>query len=152
MLAMGRLIYMVRIFQDGADRLGPFWTLTTLILSLYMTSTLTSSIAQYLSSPDSSNNSNLPLLSTAITTVYLYGLGVPALLWGTTRWLGIGQWGVAGALGLYGYAMGIYVPISLLCLAPVGILRWILVGAGAATSGYFLFRNIYPILASVSSG
>jgi len=83
-------------------------------------------------------NSNLPLLSTAITTTYLYGLLVPALLWGATKWLSIGEWRVAEALGVYGYAMAVYVPISLLCLIPVGILRWVLVGAGAASSGVFM--------------
>lgn len=118
--------------------LGPFWTLTTLILCLYTTSTLTSSITQYLASPTLHPNSNLPLLSTAITTTYLYGLLVPALLWGATKWLSIGEWGVAEALGVYGYAMAVYVPISLLCLIPVGILRWVLVGAGAASSGVFM--------------
>jgi len=34
--------------------------------------------------------------------------------------------------------MAVYVPISLLCLIPVGILRWVLVGAGAASSGVFM--------------
>jgi hypothetical protein len=71
--------------------------------------------------------------------VYFYGIGVPALLWGATKWLKVGEWGVAEALGVYGYAMTVFVPISLLCLIPVGILRWALVGAAAASSGYFLY-------------
>ncbi|WWC65313.1 uncharacterized protein I303_107930 [Kwoniella dejecticola CBS 10117] len=135
---------------DGQiDLYGPFWTLTTLILVLYITSTSISSITQYLSS--SHANSNLPLLSTAVSVVYFYGLGLPALLWGATKWLGVGEWGVAEALGLYGYAMGVYIPVSLLCLIPVGILRWVLVFGGAASSGYFLVQNIYPVLASADN-
>ena len=157
---------------------GPFWTLTTLILTLYTTATLTASITLYLASPSSRPNSNLPLLSTAVTITYIYGIVVPALLWGTTKWLAIAEWGVAEVLGIYGYAMTVYVPISLLCLIPVGILRWILVGGGAASSGYFMLvglvdtrlsmcfipsdsvdmifgnphsvRNIHPVLANVS--
>lgn len=118
---------------------GPFWTLTTLILTCHTTSTLTSSISEYLSTKgDSHVGSNLPLLSTAISTIYVYGLLWPALLWAGTRWFGVGEWGVSHALGLYGYAMGVFVPISLLCLIPVGILRWTLVGLGAGSSGYFL--------------
>ena len=117
---------------------GPFWTLTTLILTLYTTATLTSSITQYLASPLSAPNSNLPLLSTAITTTYVYGLLLPSLLWGVTKWLSIGEWGVAEALGIYGYAMAVFIPISLLCLIPVGVLRWVLVGLGAISSGYFM--------------
>lgn len=34
---------------------------------------------------------------------------------------------------------------------PVNILRWSLVALAFGLSGYFLFRNIYPILASVST-
>lgn len=117
---------------------GPFWTLTTLILILYTTSTLTASISQYLADPESHPNSNLPLLSTAVSTVYLYGLGFPALLWAATKWLGLGQWGPVEALGLYGYAMGVYIPVGLLCLIPIGIMRWVLVGLGAVSSGFFL--------------
>jgi hypothetical protein len=91
-----------------------------------------------LSDPDQHITTNLPLLSTALSVVYIYGLLVPALLWGATKWLGIGDWSVAEALGTYGYAMGVFVPISFLCLIPVGILRWVLVAAGAASSGFFL--------------
>lgn len=117
---------------------GPFWTLTTLILVLYTTSTLTSSITRYLSDPKQHITTNLPLLSTALSTVYIYGLGVPVLLWAAIKWLGIGQWSLVEALGLYGYGMSVFIPVSLLCLIPVGILRWVLVGAGAASSGSFL--------------
>ena len=65
-------------------------------------------------------------------------MGVPAALWGVTKWLSVGEWGVAEALGIYGYAMSVFVPISLLCLIPIGILRWALVGLGAVSSGYFM--------------
>lgn len=122
----------------GSLTIGPFWTLTTLILILYTTSTLTASITQYLASPDTQTPSNLPLLSTAASVVYVYGLVVPSLLWAMTTWLGVGDWRVVEALGIYGYAMGIFIPISLLCLIPVGIMRWALVGLGAVSSGYFM--------------
>ncbi|TXT12956.1 hypothetical protein VHUM_01357 [Vanrija humicola] len=131
---------------DGqVDLYGPFWTLTTLILLLYTTSTLTSSLQQYMAGQPVV--SNLPLLSTATTLVYLYGLALPAALWALTRWLGVGSWGPAEALGVYGYAMSVFIPVSLLCLIPVGIARWAFVGLGAASSGFFLVTNIYPVLA-----
>jgi hypothetical protein len=123
------------LIERNSDPPGPFWTL---ILVLYTTSTLTASISQYLSDPDQHLATNLPLLSTATSIIYIYGLVVPALLWAATKWLGVADWSIAEALGTYGYAMSIYIPISLLCLIPVGILRWVLVGAGATSSGYFL--------------
>ena len=70
--------------------------------------------------------------------MYVYGLGIPAVLWAVTTWLGVADWGIVEALGIYGYAMGVFVPVSLLCLIPVGILRWVLVCVGAASSGYFM--------------
>ena len=127
-----------RAIRSGRLTTGPFWTLTTLILALYTTSTLTASITQYLSDPTAQPTSNLPLLSTATSVIYLYGLGVPALLWAATTWLGVGEWRVVEALGIYGYAMSVFIPVSLLCLIPVGILRWVLVGGAALSSGYFM--------------
>ncbi|ODO05876.1 hypothetical protein I350_04937 [Cryptococcus amylolentus CBS 6273] len=141
-------LFNLAYYQTDSS-LGPFWTLTTLILILYTTSTLTISIAQYLNSDPVS--SSLPLLSTATSTVYLYGLLVPSLLWGATKWLGIGEWGIAEVLGVYGYSMGVFIPISLLCLIPVGIVRWVLIILGGISSGYFLVRNIYPVLASAEN-
>ncbi|WWD20818.1 hypothetical protein CI109_105295 [Kwoniella shandongensis] len=135
--AVLKRLSMAMIPRPGfISEICPFWTLTTLILVLYTTSTLIASITQYLNSSHAS--SNLPLLSTAVSVVYFYGLAVPALLWGATKWLGVGDWGVAEALGIYGYAMGVYIPISLVCLIPVGILRWALVAGGAVSSGFFL--------------
>ncbi|KIR27809.1 hypothetical protein I307_02729 [Cryptococcus deuterogattii 99/473] len=54
----------------------------------------------------------------ATSAIYVYGLLVPSLLWGATKWLGVGEWGIAEALGIYGYAMSIFIPLSLLCLIP----------------------------------
>lgn len=42
------------------------------------------------------------------------------------------------------------VRIQILCVIPVPIVRWVLVGIAFGLSGYFLTVNIYPILASVS--
>ena len=41
--------------------------------------------------------------------------------------------------------------VQILCVIPVPILRWVLVGVAFALSGSFLVANVYPILASVSS-
>jgi len=38
---------------------------------------------------------------------------------------------------------------QILCVIPVPFLRWALVFAAFASSGYFLVMNVYPVLASV---
>jgi hypothetical protein len=40
---------------------------------------------------------------------------------------------------------------QLLCIIPVPIVRWVCVGIAFGLSGYFLFVNVYPVLAAVSS-
>ena len=38
---------------------------------------------------------------------------------------------------------------KVLCIIPVPLLRWILVGLALGFSGFFLLTNIYPVLATV---
>ncbi|KIP12855.1 hypothetical protein PHLGIDRAFT_113442 [Phlebiopsis gigantea 11061_1 CR5-6] len=136
-----------------ADLYGPFWTLTTLIFSLFVFSSLASSIAAYLSDPEASSPTDpleydFGLLSTAVGLVYAYGLGVPILLWLGLRYLGVGEWSVVEAVALWGYGQFVWIPVSVLCVIPVPIVRWVLVGLAFLLSGYFLISNTYPVLAS----
>ncbi|KAI0311083.1 Yip1-domain-containing protein [Amylostereum chailletii] len=137
--------------NPSPDLYGPFWSLTTLIFSLFITSSLASSIASYLSSEPI--NYDFELLSVAVGLVYAYGIGVPVVLWGVLRyWSVVGHggegWGVVEALGVWGYAMFVWIPVSILCIIPVAIVRWVLTGVAFGLSGYFLVANVYPILAS----
>jgi len=45
--------------------------------------------------------------------------------------------------------MFVWIPIAALCVIPIRIVRWVLVLVAFLQSGYFLTRNVYPILASV---
>ncbi|EKM59703.1 uncharacterized protein PHACADRAFT_250374 [Phanerochaete carnosa HHB-10118-sp] len=136
-----------------ADLYGPFWTLTTLIFSLFVFSSLASSIAAYLSDPGAASPTNpieydFGLLSTAFGLVYAYGLGIPILLWLGLRYLGVGEWSIVETVALWGYGQFVWIPVSLLCVIPVPILRWVLVGLAFLLSGYFLIVNTWPILAT----
>ncbi|KAF7800018.1 hypothetical protein EIP86_011261, partial [Pleurotus ostreatoroseus] len=100
-----------------ADLYGPFWTLTTLIFSLFVFSSLASSIAVYLSDPAGSSPTDaleydFGLLSTAVGIVYAYGLAVPILLWLGLRYLGVGEWSVIEAIALWGYGHFVWIPVS----------------------------------------
>ncbi|KAI0251848.1 hypothetical protein BJV78DRAFT_1207198 [Lactifluus subvellereus] len=127
--------------NPAPDLYGPFWTLTTLIFSLFVTSSLAHSIVSYLSSDPVEYD--FALLSTAVGLVYAYGIGVPVMLWAVLRYAGIGEgWAVVEVVAVWGYAMFI------LCIIPVPILRWTLAGVGFTVSGYFLISNVYPVLVS----
>lgn len=94
------------------DLYGPFWTLTTLIFALFLSSSLGASIAKYLSSSDAEYDYNFQLLSIAVTIVYSYGLAVPVLLWLALRYIGVGEWSVIEALSVWGYAQFVWIPVA----------------------------------------
>jgi len=143
--------YLSTHLNPSPDLYGPFWTLTTLIFTLYLSSSLASSISSFLSSPDSTFEYDFGLLSISVTLVYVYGIGLPVLIWIALRYMGVGEWSVVEAVAIWGYAMFVWIPVSILCVIPVPILRWILVGIAFALSGYFLVANVYPILASAEA-
>ncbi|KAE9402652.1 Yip1-domain-containing protein [Gymnopus androsaceus JB14] len=133
------------------DLYGPFWTLTTLIFTLFLSSSLAASISAYLSSADQEYDYDFGLLSLAMGIVYAYGLGLPILLWLALRYMGVGEWSMVDAVAIWGYALFVWIPVSILCVIPVPLFRWVLVFLAFASSGYFLVRNVYPILASAEA-
>lgn len=97
---------------NPADLYGPFWTLTTLIFALYLSSSLGASIAAYLSAKGAEYDYDFQLLSVAVSLVYAYGLGVPVLLWLGLRYLGVGEWSVVEAISVWGYGQFVWIPVS----------------------------------------
>ncbi|KAH8990833.1 Yip1-domain-containing protein [Lactarius akahatsu] len=141
------LTYTSAHLTPAPDLYGPFWTLTTLIFTLFITSSLAHSIVSYLSSDPVEYD--FALLSTAVGLVYAYGIGVPVLLWGALRYAGISEgWTMVEAVTVWGYAMFVWIPVSILCIVPIALLRWILSGIAFGLSGYFLVANVYPVLVS----
>ncbi|KAG0703589.1 hypothetical protein DFH29DRAFT_981893 [Suillus ampliporus] len=129
---------------DQTTRKGPsgFWT-----VDYYQPYFDVDTISSYLSAPGVAYEYDFGLLSLAATIVYIYAFAVPILLWLALRYFGVGEWGVVEALGVWGYSLFVWVPVSILCVVPIPILRWILVGTAFCLSGYFLVANVYPILA-----
>ncbi|KZT50790.1 Yip1-domain-containing protein [Calocera cornea HHB12733] len=134
---------------EGPDLYGPFWTLTTLILSLFVSSSLASSVSSYLSSE--ATDYNWTLLSVAVSLVYAYGLGLPVAVWAALTWLGVQECSVVECLSIWGYAMTVWIPTALLCIIPVPLLRWGLTLLAALISLAFIIRNVYPILATAEA-
>ena len=102
--------YVANYLTPSPDLYGPFWTLTTLIFALFVFSSLASSIVAYLS--DEPVVYNFHLLSIAVTLVYAYGLGFPALLWIALRYLGVNDWSLIEAIALWGYGQFVWIPVA----------------------------------------
>ena len=99
-------------FSGGLDLYGTFWVPTTLILALFMSSSLAASIASYLSAPGAEYDYDFALLGLATTIVYAYAFGLPIGLWLILRYMGVGEWGVVDALGIWGYGLFVWIPVS----------------------------------------
>ncbi|CAE6451312.1 unnamed protein product [Rhizoctonia solani] len=87
------------------------------------------------------------LLSVGASLVYAYGIGTPFAVWGALRYLGT-EWSIVEGIAVWGYAMAIWIPVAALCIIPIPILRWVLVGLAFGSSGWYITRNVYPVLAS----
>lgn len=103
--------YVSVILESNPDLYGPFWTLTTVIFSLFVFSSLASSISSYLSS--TAWDYDFKLLSIAVGIVYAYGMGVPVGLWATLKYLSVSEWSLLDALAVWGYGMTVWMCVSL---------------------------------------
>ena len=105
--------YLSTHLIPSADLYGPFWVLTTLIFTLFLSSSLAAAVSAYLSDPDAKPPAyDFGLLSVAVPLVYAYGLALPVLLWLALRYLGVGEWSVVEAVAVWGYGMFVWIPVS----------------------------------------
>jgi protein YIPF1/2 len=142
------------ILDGNPDLYGPFWIATTVVVILFLTGT----ISQYLARSDQAHFAyDFALLSGAAGLVYGYTAVVPAGLWALLRWFrtpsGGGSGGGSGlelveCWALYGYGNAIWIVVALLSWSPLTALNYVLVGLGFALSGYFLVKNLYPVISA----
>ena len=95
---------------NPVDLYGPFWTLTTVIFSLFVFSSLAESVTSYLSGKPFAYD--FQQLSIAVSLVYAYGIGLPTLLWLALKYLGVSEWSVAEAVAIFGYSQFVWIPVS----------------------------------------
>lgn len=86
-------------------------------------------------------------LSFAAITVYCYTFILPVCLWGVLRLLGI-HLELLKLICLYGYTMGILIPVAAICVIPSSIVTWVIIGVAFAFSSLFMTSNLWPFLAN----
>ncbi|KAI9105247.1 hypothetical protein DFS34DRAFT_598673 [Phlyctochytrium arcticum] len=133
------------LIGSNPDLYGPFWITTTVIFMLFVTSTIAGSIAAFLSGTAPSYNYDMTLLSVAASTLYFYTSAIPLLIWVVLRYYK-GPANLMELLDVYGYAMAIWIPVSIICIVPSEIVRWILVAVAFASSALFKVRTVRPIV------
>lgn len=96
--------------------LGPFWITTTVVLILFLSST----IAQYFARvADVPYTYDFGLLSGAAGLMYGYTTFVPVALWGVLKWYGSESANLLECLALYGYSNLIWVPVAIASASPI---------------------------------
>src|SRR5437868_709384 len=89
--------------------LGPFWISTTIIFLLFVTSTIAGSIQAIMNQkkPDY----DFRILSFGVVAIYSYTFGVSLFVWGALKYFGCRP-SLLDTVGLYGYGLTIWIPIS----------------------------------------
>ncbi|CAD6567366.1 MAG: hypothetical protein CYPHOPRED_001631 [Cyphobasidiales sp. Tagirdzhanova-0007] len=142
--------YLAVVLNNAPDLYGPFWVPTTLIFALFLTSSLSSSIQAYLAG--NTYNYDFTRLSVAVSVVYTYALAVPVGLWAVMRyWAGVDERGPVDMVSVYGYSTTIWIFVALFTIPPIPILRFVFSLTAFLLSGFFLLRNIYPVLSTAQS-
>lgn len=139
--------YVEGVLGGVPDLYGPFWVPTTLIFSLFLTSSLTASISAYLSGE--TYNYDFTRLGAAVTLVYAYFLGLPILVWAALKyWARVSERTMVEIISVYGYAATIWILTSWSTLIPYPPLRALFALLATSISLCFLLRNLYPIIIS----
>ncbi|CAG8793489.1 21842_t:CDS:2 [Gigaspora margarita] len=90
-------------------------------------------------------NYDFTILYFGVIAIYTYTFGVSLFVWGALKYFGCRP-SLLDTVGLYGYGLTIWVPISIICVVPHDLLRWVLVLAGFAISAFFITKNLYPVI------
>ena len=145
-------------FVDGLngspDLYGPFWIASTLVF----VSAAAANTAGYIAHQAKKSGDD----SSASSSAYWYydvdkvG-GSMALFYGYIGVVGVGMWAamkyfkastatasasLATVWCVYGYALTVFVPVSVACVVPSDTARWVLVMTATAVSAAFLLQNV----------
>ncbi|KAI8807005.1 hypothetical protein BJ742DRAFT_814109 [Cladochytrium replicatum] len=142
--------FLDEVISTNPDLYGPFWIPTTVIFALFVASSVAQSIADYISGKTDSAY-DVTLVTFALMTVYTYVTGLPAVLWGIGKYIGA-PIRLMDMVNVYGYGVSVWVPVSIVCIVPLELVRWLLVLGAFALSTLFMVRSIFPAASQSTRG
>ena len=133
--------FLLTKIRPNPDLYGPFWICATLVFTIAICGNLSSFFA---SEGVHKWHSNFQLVSFSACVIYAYAWIVPAGVWAYLLWRGnLAGYSFLEIVCVYGYSLAIFIPISVLWVAPYDWLRWILVLIGVVTSGSVLAMTFW---------
>lgn len=141
----------VNDFRANPDFWGPFWIATTAVLFL----SATGNFAQLLELVNGDNfTSDYGLMSVAAGMLYGCLIGVPAITRGLLYLSGqeADSINFKQLICVYGYSLTAAIPTSLICIAPIEIVRWAAIAAGLAVSLLFIRNHLWSDISIEAPG
>ena len=120
--------------SDKPDLYGPFWICTTLIV----VSSAAGSFDQYLGGV---SKDDMDKVTASCAFFYGYVTVLPLAIWGLLIYHK-NPMRLLHIIGIYGYAMSVFIPTAILCTVPNTIVRWCLILLAAAVSGLSIIMNV----------
>jgi hypothetical protein len=133
------------VIAANPDLYGPFWISTTLVFVIGVSGNLAKWLQFKPTEKQAQWMYDFTKLSGASTAVYFYAAAAPVAVWAALRYIQANK-RLVDVVCIYGYSLATYVPISLLCVLPSGLIRWLLIALGCAASSAFLLSNVYTHL------
>jgi hypothetical protein len=120
---------------------------------LYLSHTAAKNIADF--SSGVSTPLDFRILPLAFSTVYTYASVVPLIVWGLGKYYKINV-GWLEAIDIYGkpshfiyilgYGLIVWIPASVICVAPFDMVRWGVVALAFGVSGWFMASNLKGVV------
>ncbi|KAL0273261.1 UNVERIFIED_CONTAM: hypothetical protein PYX00_005975 [Menopon gallinae] len=141
--------YVHSCIKPNPDLYGPFWICVTLVFTIAVSGNVANYL-QYAPTGEYKWKYDFHIISFAATAIFLYAFMVPLALWSFIKWNNKSQSSFQEHLSflellcVYGYSLGIYVPVAILWVIQISWFQWILVLLGAALSGFVLLTAVSP--------
>ncbi|KAJ1736619.1 hypothetical protein LPJ72_001244 [Coemansia sp. Benny D160-2] len=131
------------VYNSNPDLWGTFWIPTSVIFAMFVTASMSQNISDALAGVK--RQYDFTMLTFAVVTIYTYVFAIGSFVYGVTKYFG-SQPALMECLSVYGYAMAVWIPISVLCVMPFNWFRWVMVSIGFASSGFFIMRSVNQIV------
>ena len=129
--------------NDNPDLYGPFWIASTLVFVSAAAANTAGYIAHHQESSGDYWYYDVDKVGGSMAIFYGYVGIVGMMLWAAMKYFkGTGSPSLATIWCVYGYALSIFIPISIACVVPSNIARWVLVMTATAISGVFLVQSL----------
>jgi len=135
--------------QSNPDLYGPFWIATTVVFVMFVTGNISGSVLA--SIKEQEYTADFQMLSLAATSVYSYIFLGSLIVWGCCKYYKI-EITLLNLVCLYGYGMTIFIPVSIICVAPQSAVKWVFTMVAFLMSGTFLAWNLWPIAKIANKG